>query len=408
MLEPGLVELRAIAATCTLTALDVHGGANAAVLVSPGGGSLKLSRSAAALLELARTEQDDDVIAARFGTDRTGLEAAAVKLAGKIRTTLGAVDARRPPGFFAQRTLVAAPTVSRWSSPLAGLFAPVLAVPLIGVALATVIFARQQDPRGALPTYALWAGFAIGLVLMFIHELGHAAACRRQRTTVGPIGCALYLIYPAFYCDVTHTWSLSRARRVVVDLGGAYFQLLATAVVAAIWQVTDWPIALAALRVSLATMALNLLPVGRLDGYWVLSDALGIVDLRGQQLRLIPAAWAWLRRRPTGLPWPWWTTLAIAGYAIATAWFVATLLLRFLPHVAAEAWQLPDRFAALATAHGSAGYAGALGHLASSLVIAIIGVVIVRGLGRSVITLGRRAAARMRLGRAVRDPRSPA
>ena len=45
----------------------------------------------------------------------------------------------------------------------------------------------------------------IGILLgaTVVHELGHAAACRYGDATPGGMGMGLYLVWPAFYTDVT-------------------------------------------------------------------------------------------------------------------------------------------------------------------------------------------------------------
>ena len=58
------------------------------------------------------------------------------------------------------------------------------------------------------------------------HEFGHAAAAaavapRRARWATG-----LYLMWPAFYTDVTDSYRLGRGGRLRTDLGGLYFNAI--------------------------------------------------------------------------------------------------------------------------------------------------------------------------------------
>ena len=71
-----------------------------------------------------------------------------------------------------------------------------------------------------------------GLVVLSagFHELGHAAACRYGGATPGGIGVGLYLVWPAFYTDVTDAYRLPRRDRLRVDLGGLYFNALVAVV----------------------------------------------------------------------------------------------------------------------------------------------------------------------------------
>src|SRR5206468_290169 len=66
--------------------------------------------------------------------------------------------------------------------------------------------------------------FAITVVSAGFHEFGHAAALRRGGGTPGAMGAGLYLVWPAFYTDVTDSYRLGRGARLRTDLGGLYFK----------------------------------------------------------------------------------------------------------------------------------------------------------------------------------------
>lgn len=403
--DKGLNALAAATRACSVAELDAVNGKRSAVLVDPSGRSLRISTAAAKLVQFVRAGEPPELIAARFGASSEALDRAADELAGRIAAALGAAPGGKIPGFLAHRTLVSGARATRWASRMTWLFGRVVGPAVALAALAMVFLAHDADPGEQLPTYALWAGFALSIALMFVHELGHAAACRSFGAPVGAIGCAIYLVYPALYCDVTHTWALSRRARLTVDLAGVYFQLIGTAVVALLWWVTGSPVLLAAIRISLATAAVNLMPIGRFDGYWVLSDALGIINLRAQQHLVFKAAWSRLsRRRVEPLPWSPWITIAIAGYAVATAWFVAAIMFRFLPHVLAELWRLPHRIGDMSRAGSVAAAAASLGQIASSIIIAVIAALLVQNLARSAIRQVRQALRHPR--RAARVSRS--
>ena len=93
---------------------------------------------------------------------------------------------------------------------------------------------------------------AILLASTLFHEFGHAAACRYGGATPGPIGMALYIIYPAFYTDVTQSYRLGRAGRVRTDLGGVYFNAIFALVLTALYAQTSFaPLLLAIVLVHL-------------------------------------------------------------------------------------------------------------------------------------------------------------
>jgi len=405
--EPGLVALARATRACTISELDAVNGDRSAVLVHPRGRLLRISGSAALLVQAVHAGDTPDVIAARCGASVEALDRAAHDLAARIASAFHSPSDERIPGFLAHRMLFSSERTTRWASRMTWMFdrrvGPVLAL----AAIAIVIAARSADADAQLSPFALWAGFGLSVVVMFVHELGHAAACRAFGAPVGPIGCAIYLVYPALYCDVTHTWSLPRRARLVVDLGGVYLQMIGTAVVAVLWWATGAPVLLAATRISVAMMAMNLLPIGRFDGYWVLSDVLGIINLRAQQRRLVIAAWSRLSGRQVApLPWSWWVSLMIGAYGIVSVWFVSTIALRFLPHVLAELWCLPERLVAAANAERVADAAASLGRVASSIIIAVIAALLVRNLARSAVALIREAVRHVRQASSPPAPRS--
>ena len=55
------------------------------------------------------------------------------------------------------------------------------------------------------------------------HEIGHAAACRYGGGRPGGMGAGIYMVWPAFYTDVTDAYRLPRRARLRTDLGGIYF-----------------------------------------------------------------------------------------------------------------------------------------------------------------------------------------
>lgn len=125
------------------------------------------------------------------------------------------------------------------------------------------------------------------LVLMFVltalsagfHEFGHAAACRYGGATPGVMGAGLYLVWPAFYTDVTDSYRLSKGGRLRTDLGGLYFNMVFALATFGVWALTGWTPLLILIPLQLLQMVHQLLPFVRLDGYLILSDLTGVPDL---------------------------------------------------------------------------------------------------------------------------------
>jgi len=122
--------------------------------------------------------------------------------------------------------------------------------------------------------------YIIILLTTLFHELGHASACSYFGANHGYIGIGLYLYFPVFYADVTDAWRLSRRERVIVDLGGVYFQMMSLIFVFFLFIITNELIYIKAIYFLLFSMIGTLNPFLRFDGYWIVSDILGIPNLR--------------------------------------------------------------------------------------------------------------------------------
>jgi hypothetical protein len=115
---------------------------------------------------------------------------------------------------------------------------------------------------------------------LFLHELGHSAACLRFGAKPGSIGIGIYWIWPVMYADLADGWRLRRSRRVAVDCGGIYVQMLISAICLVIARSHFQAVLhLISASIMLSTV-INLNPFLRFDGYWVITDLLGVPSLR--------------------------------------------------------------------------------------------------------------------------------
>jgi putative peptide zinc metalloprotease protein len=121
----------------------------------------------------------------------------------------------------------------------------------------------------------------IGLVVgsSLFHELGHASACHKGGGVPGRVGYGIMLIFPAFYTDVTDAYRLDSKARVRTDLGGVYFNSITVVALAGIYYVTGYLPLVATIVLINVNMIQQMLPLGRLDGYYLLADLVGVPDL---------------------------------------------------------------------------------------------------------------------------------
>ncbi|RZT88142.1 putative peptide zinc metalloprotease protein [Pseudonocardia sediminis] len=165
------------------------------------------------------------------------------------------------------------------------LFHPVvMAAVLSGFVIAEAWALLYQDMGYALQQVLLNpVDLLLVVVISFastgFHEIGHAAACRYGGARPGTMGCGIYLVWPAFYTDITNSYRLGRGGRVRADLGGVYFNALGVVVLAACYGWTGNPLFLVALLSTNLEIVQQLLPSLRFDGYHIMADLVGIPDL---------------------------------------------------------------------------------------------------------------------------------
>ncbi|GAA2153733.1 hypothetical protein [Actinomadura napierensis] len=167
----------------------------------------------------------------------------------------------------------------------AWLFRPFVLVPaLIGVvsAEAWVVSTRSMSvalQHAILAPVSILLIMGLGVASCAFHEIGHAAACRYGGVRPGVMGCGIYLVWPAFYTDITESYRLGRAGRLRADLAGVYFNgIFVIALTLAYLQTGFEPLLVAVLYVNLEILQ-QLLPTLRFDGYYIMSDLVGVPDL---------------------------------------------------------------------------------------------------------------------------------
>lgn len=185
----------------------------------------------------------------------------------------------------------------------------------------------------------------VGLVLLaaFFHEFGHASALRYGGGEARSMGCGFYLLYPAFYTDVTDCYRLGRWARVRVDLGGVYFHWVFCLMLMGLTWATGRELFLFAVVLINLDIVRQFIPFVRLDGYWFLADLTGIPDFFSMMkpflLSLIPGRGAAEEKLPQLKPW---VTAAFIVYIAVTVPLLAYLLFALVknfPVMLAESWR---------------------------------------------------------------------
>jgi putative peptide zinc metalloprotease protein len=181
---------------------------------------------------------------------------------------------------------------------------------------------------------------ALSFASAVFHECGHAAGCRYGGARPGRIGVGIYLVWPSFFTDVTDSYRLGRAGRLRTDLGGIYFNAIFMLALVGIYAATGNQILLLTVAITHLEMLEQLLPIVRFDGYWILSDLIGVPDLFARVAPVLSAMFARGRhtraaalRRPARRMITVWVLCVIPVLAFA----VGSLLL-YLPAFDRSLW----------------------------------------------------------------------
>src|SRR5215211_5789648 len=183
--------------------------------------------------------------------------------------------------------------------------------------------------------------FGSVVVATAFHEFGHASACRYGGARPGVMGAGLYLVWPAFYCDVTDAYRLDRRGRLRTDLGGVYFNLIFALGCGVAYLPTGHEALLFAAFVQHTIVLQQLLPLLRFDGYYVLSDLTGVPDILS---RVKPIFRSLIPGRPadrSARELKPWVRVVVTGYLAllvpTLAFFLVWMTLGF-PRMVATFW----------------------------------------------------------------------
>jgi putative peptide zinc metalloprotease protein len=161
------------------------------------------------------------------------------------------------------------------------------AVILFGVFTATTQWTEiTYDLRRLYNVGSLFAAYLTALVVVAFHEYAHGVTCKHFGGRVREMGFLLLYFQPAFYCNVSDAWLFrKKSHRLWVSFAGAFFELVIWGMATLVWQVTDpytiiHYVALIIMATSGIKSLFNLNPLIKLDGYYLLSDWLGLPNLR--------------------------------------------------------------------------------------------------------------------------------
>ncbi len=164
---------------------------------------------------------------------------------------------------------------------------------LIAVAATQIL---QHSERFAIASDGIlangrWIWLIVAWVLLkVVHEMGHGLACKKFGGEANETGVLMLLFTPMAYIDVSSSWRFnSRRQRMIVSFAGMYVEIGIAAIAMLVWCHTGSQVVADIcfniyLMAGITTVLFNANPLMRFDGYYILADGLGIVNLytRGQ------------------------------------------------------------------------------------------------------------------------------
>ncbi len=212
-------------------------------------------------------------------------------------------------------------------------FAVILSISLLGIGLVARNWDVFTQTFVDSLTFSGFLSFAVALVIAkLLHEMGHAIVATRYEVRVAHMGIAFLVMWPMLYTDTGESWRLkNRWHRLHIALAGIAVEATLAGLSMVGWAVSP-PGALKSAFFYLATIslvmtiALNMSPFMRFDGYYVVSDALNLPNLHERSGAL---ARAWIRRIFLGWQDAWPEQFSSGIRAALVSFALATWVYRF-------------------------------------------------------------------------------
>ncbi len=171
-------------------------------------------------------------------------------------------------------------------------------VSLVGLSLlaaGAVVVSHREELVFGLAGVVNLEGLAFVLAtvsfITLLHEVAHGLTCRHFGGRVTDMGFLLLYFLPCFYCNVSDTYLFREKRqRLWVFFAGGFFELFLWALSVLGWRLvapgtTVSRALFVVAAVSFIRSLFNFNPLIKMDGYFMLSEYLGIKNLRRQALR---------------------------------------------------------------------------------------------------------------------------
>ena len=133
--------------------------------------------------------------------------------------------------------------------------------------------------------------WVIALCAIALHECGHGLTCKYYGGDVHEMGFLLLCFQPCLYCNVNDAWLFeNKTHKIQVALAGVWVELLLAAIATIVWLLVDIynPVGYVAFVLmtigTASSLLVNLNPLLKFDGYYILTDWLEMQNLRQNAL----------------------------------------------------------------------------------------------------------------------------
>jgi putative peptide zinc metalloprotease protein len=218
------------------------------------------------------------------------------------------------------------------------LFLPpvVVAVVLAFLALDVWLFGVHgisQSLRSVIYDPALMFMLFGGVVLATtFHEIGHATGTRYGGARPGVMGVGVYIVWPAFYTDITDAYRLGKAGRLRADLGGMYFNAIFALATAGLYAATGFEPLLLLVVIQTFTIVQQSLPLLRLDGFYIISDLTGVPDMLTRIKPVLSSLVPGREPDPRVTELKPWVRRVVTGYVLTVVPIIGLLFVLMLVH----------------------------------------------------------------------------
>ncbi len=126
---------------------------------------------------------------------------------------------------------------------------------------------------------------------VFLHELGHALACLRYGRNVKDAGFMFYMFIPVFYVNTSDIWMSDRKARIITSAAGPLVDVIIGGLSMVIYyllpQTIYSPLFYQVTVLAYIRIILNLNPLLKWDGYYLLMDLMNVPNLKAQSANFL-------------------------------------------------------------------------------------------------------------------------